>query len=98
MQHSQNFENYKAKLDGKIREWNAEATKLQAKAQQAGADAQAKFREQADAVRRMESQAREKLTQFGNASANAGDEIKGGLDRAITDFGAAIDRAKKQFH
>ncbi|MGD9798960.1 MAG: hypothetical protein AB7F91_10470 [Parvularculaceae bacterium] len=98
MHTSQNFQTYKAKLDGKVREWNAEAEKLQAKAQQAGAQAQAKFREQAETVRRMESQAREKLTEFGNASAKAGDQVRSGVDEAIDDFGSAIDRARKQFH
>lgn len=98
MQTSPNLDAYKHKLDGKIREWNAEASKLQAKAEQAGADVQAKFREQAEAVRRKESEARAKLTEFGNASAKASETIKDGLDRAINEFGDAIDRARKQFH
>jgi len=93
-----NIETYKAKLDGKIKEWNAEADKLQAKAQQAGAGAQAKFREQMAAIRQKESEARAKLTEFGNATKSASDELKVGLDKAVNDLGAAVDKARAQFN
>ena len=98
MQTVPNIETYKAKLDGKIKEWNAEAQKLEAKAQQAGADAQAKFRDQMETIRKKESAARAKLTEFGNSAQNAGDDLKFGVDKAVNDFGAAIDKARAQFN
>jgi len=74
------------------------AQKLEAKAQQAGADAQAKFRDHMDTIRKKESAARAKLTEFGNAAQNAGDEIKLGLDKAVNDFSPAVDKARAQFN
>ena len=98
MHTMQNIETYKSKLDAKIKEWNAEADKLQVKMQQGGADVQARFREQMATIRQKESEARAKLTEFGNATKNAGDELKVGLDKAINDFGAAVDKARAQFN
>ncbi len=98
MHTTQNIDTYKANLEGKIKEWNAETDKLQAKAQQAGADAQAKFRDHMAAIRERESEARKKLTEFGNATKSAGDEIKVGLEKAVNDLGAAVDKARAQFN
>ncbi len=98
MQTAQNFEAYKSKLDGKISEWNADIDKLAANAQQKGADAQMKLRQQVEEIRQKQSEATARLTEFGNATGVAAQEIKKGLDKALTEFTTAVDNARKQFH
>lgn len=98
MHTNQHLESYKAKLEGKLQEWNAEADRLQAKAKQAGANAEMKLREQAEAIKQKETEARRKLTEFGNASKDAAERLKAGLDKAVNEFGTAVDQARAQFH
>lgn len=98
MHTPQHLETYKAKFDGAIRQWNAEADKLQAKAERAGADAQAKFKEQFAEIRQKESAVRERLTEFGNAAQSASEDLKAGLDKAVSDFSDAVEKARQQFN
>lgn len=94
MENSQNIDNYHAKLDGKMKEWSADADKVTAAAKAAGADAETKLRDAVADIKTKETAARTRLTEFGAAAKDKRDGLKAGIETAYTDFSAAVDKAR----
>jgi uncharacterized coiled-coil DUF342 family protein len=72
------IEQMKARLD----EWNAEIDALAARARQAGAEAQARYHDDIERLRRRRDETRRRLEELQYASEAAWDSLQQGLDDA----------------
>ena len=83
----------KAKLD----EWNAEITKLEAKARQQEADAQLKIEEQIETLKKKRKSTEEDLDKLQQAGESAWEDLKTGVENAANTLGEAIRSAQSRF-
>jgi len=84
---------FKARLD----KLDNELSQLEAKAQQAKADAQAKYQEQLSALRTKRDQAKQKYTELQGAGENAWEHLKHGTEEAWSALKAELDKARAEF-
>ena len=85
---------YKKKMDARLKEWNAEIDKLQARAEEAGADAEMKYHAQLRELRSKRDALQEKLGHLQDKSGDAWDEMKTGVENAWSDLKKSLDRAR----
>ena len=88
---------YTRKLEAEIEEWNAEIDLLRAKAKSASADAQLDYEQQIDDLKSKRDEMEGKLQELNDASADAWEDVKRGVDRAWKDMSAAVDAAASRF-
>lgn len=88
---------YEEKLHAQLDEWGAEIDKLQAKADNAKADAQLEYNKQIEELRSMQETAANKLTELRNAGDDAWEDLKAGLDNAWDSLGNALKSASSKF-
>ncbi len=86
------LDKFKAKLD----EWNADIDKLEAKAREAQADAQAQYESQLKALRKMRDDALEQYNQVQNAAVDAWDAMAQGAEKAWQSWMDAFEDARSQ--
>ncbi|MCW8125260.1 hypothetical protein [Microbulbifer halophilus] len=85
---------YQQKMAARLKEWNAEIDKLQAKAEEAGTDAEIKYRDQLSELRTKRDALREKLNHLQGQSGDAWDEVKAGVESAWGELKQSIERAR----
>ena len=86
-------EKFKAKLD----EWNAEISKMEAKAKGAGADSKLKYEEQITEVKSRRDKARDRLKEVRESSDEAWEDLKAGADQAWKSVSDAVTEAWSRF-
>lgn len=85
---------YAKKFEAQLDEWDAEIDKIEARARQAGADAQIEYQRQLDELRRKRGRARQKLDELESAGQEAWEEIRQGLEAARTELSDALKSAR----
>lgn len=87
------LETFKTKLD----EWNAEINKLESKAREAQAGAQAQFDEQLELLREMRDNAQKNFNEMQNATTEAWDVMLQGTEKAWQAWNNAFEDARSKF-
>lgn len=90
-------EAYQKKLQAQLDEWNAEIDKLKAKADKAEADAQLEYYKKIEELRCMQDSANNKLEKLREASDDAWEDLKVGIDSACNSLGNALKSAVSRF-
>jgi hypothetical protein len=88
---------YEKKLGAKLAEWSAEIDKLKAKAMKADAEAQLAYYKQIEELRSMQNSANRKLLELKDASDDAWEDLRTGLDSAWDSMGNAFKSAASRF-
>ncbi|MHC5051730.1 MAG: sll1863 family stress response protein [Planctomycetota bacterium] len=88
---------YVAKMKAALNEWNAELSKLEARAASAEADAKLRFQKQIEALREQREEARAKLREFESASDAAWRDMQHGAEAAWSSLNQAWSDAMKRF-
>jgi len=88
---------YVEKLKGNIDKWSAEIDEFQAKADKAKADAQVEINKQIAEIKVKRQALEAKMAELKNASEEAWEDVKGGVDVARQILGQAIHSAKERF-
>ena len=86
-------EKYKAKLD----EWNAEIAKLEAKAEQAGADAKVQYQQEVDKLNARLKEARKNMEEIQAANEAAFKDLKSGAEKMWKSFEDSIQKAWSRY-
>ncbi len=89
-------EAYERKLEAKLEEWQADIDKLRAQAKEAGADAQIRYQQQIDELRKYRDDMEARLAEMREAQSAAWTDIKGGVDKAWDDMSKAMKDAWKR--
>ena len=87
------LQKFKAKLD----EWNADIDKLETKAQEAQANAQAQYHKQIEALREMRDDAQKRYNEMQNAAVGAWDAMVQGTEKAWQAWFDAFEDARSKF-
>ncbi|SDC02474.1 coiled coil domain-containing protein [Ruegeria marina] len=88
---------YRQKLEARLDQWRADIDKLQAKANEASADARLEYEKQIEKLRGLQQEAREKLEKLDQAGGEAWKDLKSGIEKAWDDLGAAVKSASERF-
>lgn len=88
---------YQQKLEAKLREWNAEIERMQAKAEQAEADARVRYQSEIRRLEEERARAEAKLEELRQSSDEAWDELKHGMENAWASLEDAMKRARDKF-
>jgi lipid II:glycine glycyltransferase (peptidoglycan interpeptide bridge formation enzyme) len=92
-----NRDEYVQKLKSQIDQWNAEASKWEAKAKQAQAGAQAEYTRQLEQYRARRDAAMGELKRVQSASADAWKDMMQGADAAFKSMRDAFEKARREF-
>lgn len=90
-------EAYQKKLQAQLDEWNAEIDKLKAKADKAEAEAQLEYYKKIEELRCMQDAAYSKLEKLREASDDAWEDLKAGIDSACNSLSNALKSAMARF-
>ena len=90
-------EAYEKKLQAQLDEWNAEIDKLKAKAANAEADVQIEYHKQIGELHSLQKSANGKLSKLKEASDDAWEDLKFGVESACDSLGSAIKSAVSRF-
>lgn len=90
-------EAYHEQLDAQLREWSAKLDQLKAKADGAEAAAKVEYYKQIESIKAKADVAQAKLKELNESSGEAWESLKGGVERAWTDFKTAIEEAAGKF-
>lgn len=88
---------YKEKLQAQLDGWKADIAKLKAKADEEAADAQITMRKQFEALEHGIDEAQVKLAELAEASEEAWDSIKAGVESAWGSLKSAVSDAVSKF-
>ncbi|MFW6193363.1 MAG: hypothetical protein ACOC83_07735 [Gemmatimonadota bacterium] len=88
---------HRDKREAQLRELSARLDLLEAKAQRAKADARIRYEEEIGKVREKLDTARVKLSLLQDAGEQAWEDVRGGLDEAMSDLRDAFRRASSRF-
>lgn len=88
---------YIQKMRAALEELNAEIAILSEKAGKVTADAKIEFREQIEALKEKQAQARQKIEEFQHAGEGAREDMKAGFELAWIALGEALDSARSRF-
>lgn len=88
---------YVRKMQAKLDEWNSEIDKLTARANEVRADVKSDYYEQIATLKIKQTAARQKIEELQHAGENAWEDVKSGIDLALTAMGEAIDSARSRF-
>lgn len=88
---------YVDKLKKQLDDWNAEATKWEAKAKAAQAGMRADYEKQLTTFRRQRDQALEQMRKVQASSGEAWQELVRGTDDAWAKMREAVEKARSQF-
>ena len=80
---------YRQKVEARLKEWNAEIDKLEARADRAAADMQLHYYEDLKKLRALQEESRNKLKELEEAGDDSWESLKTDVDNAIN----AIERA-----
>ena len=88
---------YVQKMKAALDEWNAELSRLEAKASAAKADARIKYNAQIESVRKQRDEGRAKLRELESASETAWRDMQRGFESAWEDINRAVHEALQRF-
>lgn len=88
---------YEQKLQAQLDGFGAEISKLQAKADQAGADARIEYHQQIEELHAMQQEAADQLSQLKASGDDAWEDLKARLDRAWTSLASSVKSATARF-
>ena len=88
---------YLANCEAKLKEWDAEILKLEAKAEQAQAQVKIQYYEQLESLRTKQTTVREKLHELKQASGAAWETVKIGLEKAWYEMKGGLNNAAAKF-
>jgi len=88
---------YQKKLQAEFDQLSAEIDKLKAKAELAQADAQLDYYNEIEKLRSMRDEAKSKLAEFNNASDDAWEDFKEGMDSASKTLGNSLKSVTSKF-
>lgn len=88
---------YEQKLKAQLDEWKTEIDNLKARADKAEADVQLEYYKQIESLREKQETARNKLHELENASEDAWEDLKAGIEIARDDLRDAIKSATSRF-
>ena len=89
---------YVQKLQAQMNDWNAEISKLKAKAEGAEADAQLEYYKQIEELREQQQDAQAKLNELREAGEDAWEDLKAGIDNAWSSPAEAVKTAASRFN
>jgi uncharacterized coiled-coil DUF342 family protein len=92
-----NRDEHISKMKAKLDEWNAEIDTLTAKASGVAADVKNEYGEQIESLKAKQVAARKKIEELQHAGEGAWEDVKSGIDLALTAMGEAIDSARSRF-
>ena len=92
-----NREQYIDNMSAKLKEWNAEIEKLEAKAQEAGADVKKEISQEIQELRTKRKVAERKLDKIKDAGEDAWKEIQTETEDAFKDIKSALENAVNRF-
>jgi uncharacterized coiled-coil DUF342 family protein len=90
-------EAYQQKLEAQLAEWKADINKMKAKADKADADTQLEYYKRIEELRSKQESAQEKLEELKEASGDAWEELKAGVELALGSLGEAVKSASSKF-
>ncbi len=90
-------EAYEKKIEAQLKEWNADIDKLQARADSAEADAQLEYYQQIDDLRAKQEEAQTKLDELKEASDDAWEDLKAGVNSARDSLGDGLRSAISRY-
>ena len=90
-------EEYIDKLAAKLREWNSEIEKLEAKMEGAKAEKRGQYRERIEKLRSRRDAGRDKLEELKRADSRAWEDLKHGVERAFDEIERALKSALSEF-
>ena len=90
-------EAYQEKLEAQLKLWNAEIDKWEAKTERAAAETKIQYFETLESLKGKRHVVREKLQQTREASAEAWDGLKAGVEAAWEEFKTAYGKAAAKF-
>ena len=88
---------YKQKMQAQLDEWEAEVDRFKAKASGASANVQLELNKEINALKGKIAQGKTKLAEIADASEDAWESIKEGVDSAWDSLKAAVSDAKAKF-
>jgi predicted ATP-binding protein involved in virulence len=88
---------YEEKLDAQLREWNAQIVLLNAKAQNAKADAKIEYYKTIEALQHKKDEAGTRLNKLKTAGDGAWEDLKTGAEKAWDEVRAAFHNAASKF-
>lgn len=92
-----NVQEYKKKYQAKLDEWEAEITKLKAKARQEKSDNAIKLQHQIEELEGKHELLKDKLNTLSESGENALSELKSGIEKAGSDLSGSIKAATHKF-
>ena len=92
-----NREEYIDKLTGKLKEWNSEIKKLEAKAQEAGTDAKKAMSKEITELRTKKKVLENKLEEVKDAGDDSWKEIQTEAEKAYNNMKSALKNAVNRF-
>lgn len=84
-------------MKAKIDEWNADIDKIEAKAKQAAASAQAEYQEMLTELRKRRDEANVKLRELQATNESAWSDMRVGFEKAWTDLAGAFQSAMQRY-
>jgi uncharacterized coiled-coil DUF342 family protein len=87
------IDDLKVKLD----EWNAEITRLEAKAQAAQADMKAEYNRQVETLKERQRETQQRMEELQTSSESAWEDMKAGVESAWHSMEKAIEDARARF-
>jgi uncharacterized coiled-coil DUF342 family protein len=88
---------YVQQLKAKMDEWNAEIDKLQAKTDQAEAEAKIEYHEQIEGLRAKRKEVEDKMAELQQTGEGAWEDLKQGLENSWEILKSAFAKAKSRF-
>ena len=89
---------YEQKMDARLAKWDAQMQALKARAREAGADVKAEIGEELHALEERSKAAKKKLRAFREASGDAWQDLKEGLDESWQALDRSLQEARKRYH
>ena len=88
---------YRQKMQAQLNEWKADLYKLKAKAEGADADTKLKVKKQIDSIEKKIQEGDAKLAELDEASNEAWDSVKDGVESAFSSLKSALIDADSKF-
>ena len=90
-------DSYQQKLQAQLDEWSADIDKLKARADKADADVKLEYYVQIEELREKQETAKDKLSELMDASDDAWEDLKAGVESARFVLGEAVSKATSRF-
>lgn len=92
-----NRDEYIRMMQAKLGEWNAEIDVLAARAERVTAEVKQEYAEQIEILKAKQATARTKIDELQHAGEGAWEDLKSGMDMALTAIVEALDSARSRF-